>query len=275
MYTCLNPRNVGISLDWEACLPLARDNGFEGIDLPINPQVPASKYREALEQYHLKPGGMALPFHPADDDAKVQAALEKLPEICRRAQEVGQTRFYIWIHSFSDQKPWKENLRFHIERLSPAAKIMAEYGCRLGLEFIGPKSLRVGRRYSFIHTMESMLDLGEAIGPNVGLLLDAYHWYTSLGTLEELHTLENRQVVYVHINDAPAGVPVEQQEDLVRCLPGASGVIDLKGFLTALVSIGYDGPVVPEPFVKELSEIPAADSARRVGDAMRSVWPRE
>ena len=266
MYKCLNPGNVGISLPWEACLPLARDNGFDGIDIPIDPQVPASTYREALESYHLKPGGMGLPFHMAEPESKV------LPSICECARQVGQTRFYTWIQPFSDHLEWKDNFRFHVDRLGKAARILAEHGCRLGLEFIGPRSQRKGHRYSFIHTMHPMLDLCEAIGPNTGLLLDAWHWYTSLGIVEELLTLENRQVVYVHINDAPAAVPIEHQQDLVRRLPGDTGVIDLAGFLNALRSIGYDGPVVPEPFVPELTQMPAEEACRRVGDAMRRVW---
>jgi sugar phosphate isomerase/epimerase len=270
----MNPRNIGISLGWEACLPLARDHGFEGIDVPVDPKVSAAQYRDALAQYNLLPGGMALPYHPSDSDAKVEEALAKLPALAERAREVGQTRFYIWIHSFSDSMPWKENFRFHVDRLGKAASILEANGCRLGLEFLGPRSLREGHRYSFIHTMESMLDLCEAIGPNAGLLLDAYHWYTSLGTLEELRTLENQQVVYVHINDAPAGVALEKQQDLVRCLPGETGTIDLAGFFDALTKIGYDGPVVPEPFVKSLSEMPPAEAARRVSEAILSVWPR-
>ena len=122
--------------------------------------------------------------------------------------------------------------------------------------------MREGHRYVFVHTLEEMLELGALIGANVGLLLDSWHWYTSLGTVEEVLALEPRQVVYVHINDAPAGVPVERQQDLLRCLPGATGVEDLPGFLGALRTIGYDGPVVPEPFVPALAEMPPARRCR-------------
>lgn len=272
MYTCINPGAVGITLDWEACLPLAQEAGFEGIDVPVDPAVPAAKYREALEQHGLLPGGMGLPFHLGDSEAKIEAGLAVLPAISQRALEIGQTRFYTWIRSFSDQLTWQENWQFHVTWLGKTARILAENGCRLGLEFLGPQTLREGRRYEFVHTMDGMLELGAAAGPNVGLLLDAYHWYTARGSIEDLYGLNNEQVVYVHINDAPAGVPVEQQQDLVRALPGATGVIDLAGFLDALRRIGYDGPVVPEPFEKSLAEMPPAAAARQVGQSMRSVW---
>ncbi len=169
--------------------------------------------------------------------------------------------------------PWKENFRFHVKRLSRAAQILNDFGCQFGLEFLGPRSLREGHRYSFVHTMEEMLEVCEAVGGNTGLLLDAYHWYTSLGTVEELRNLENSQVVYVHVNDAPAGVPIERQQDQVRAVPGETGIIDLPGFMKALQAIGYDGPVVAEPFVKSLSEMSPADAARRVGNALRNIWP--
>lgn len=272
MYKCLNPRTVGITLEWEVCLPLAKDYGFEGIDLPIDPNVPASHYRESLDYYGLKPGGMGLNFHMSHDEPKVAEAITKLPSICERAQEVGQTRFYTWIFPYSDQLPWVDNFRAHVQRLGKAARILDEYGCRLGLEFLGPKTERIGRKYSFVHSMEAMLELAEAIGPNVGLLLDAWHWHTSLGTVGELYNLENNQVVYVHVNDAPAGIPVEQQQDLVRRMPGDTGVIDIAGFLGALRQIGYDGPVVPEPFVAELGTLAPEITTRRVGEAMQHVW---
>jgi sugar phosphate isomerase/epimerase len=115
--------------------------------------------------------------------------------------------------------------------------------------------------------------MGAEIGPNVGLLLDCWHWYTSHGTLEELHTLRPEQVVYVHVNDAPSGIPVDEQLDHVRALPGETGVIDIAGFLGVLQSIGYDGPVVPEPFKKELNALPSDDARlEMVGAAMDAIF---
>ena len=43
-------------------------------------------------------------------------------------------------------------------------------------------------------------------------------------------------------------------------MPGETGVIDIGGFLGALQSIGYDGPITPEPFKQELSDLPSDDA---------------
>ncbi len=107
---------------------------------------------------------------------------------------------------------------------------------------------------------------------NLGLLLDSWHWYTTYGTTGQLKKLKSEQVVYVHINDAPSGIPVEEQIDNVRCLPGETGVIDLVGFLRTLREIGYDGPVTPEPFSRKLKEMPVVEAVKLTGKSLDKVW---
>jgi sugar phosphate isomerase/epimerase len=123
--------------------------------------------------------------------------------------------------------------------------------------------------------MGAMLDMAEQIGPNTGLLLDAWHLYTSGGTLADLATLAPAQIVLVHINDAPKGVPVDTLMDNARHLPLETGGIDLAGFMRALARIGYDGPVVTEPFNAPLNALAAQDpeaAARQVSQAMSRLW---
>ena len=271
MYRCVSPGAIGVNLSWEACLPLARDSGFEGVDVPLEEGVPGERYREALARFHLKPGGTGFPVRVSEDRTAFEAQVSKLPAIAARAQAAGVSRFATWILSWSDTLPYRENFKLHAAQLGQAARILQDHGCRLALEFLGPRSLREGHRYTFAHTIEQMLELGDAVGKNVGLLLDAYHWYTSLSTLDQLRELENRQVVYVHINDAP-GVPIEKQQDQVRRIAGEGVAIDLPGFLSALRKIGYDGPVVPEPFVPELGQMPPDKAMARVGEGLKRVW---
>lgn len=272
MYRCLNAGNVGISIDWEACLPLAQAAGFTGIDVPLTPETDSGMVRDRLAAHGLRAGGQPLPFDFRGTDAVFRDGLRTLRAVAEKAAAIGQNRFYIWIWPYSDILTFHDNFRFHADRLGQAAAILRDAGCRLGLEFLGPRHYREGHPHSFIHTLGGMLDLASAIGPNAGLLLDSWHWHTSLGTVDELRALTNDQIVYVHVNDAPPGIPVEDQYDYVRAVPGETGIVDLPGFLDALRAIGYDGPVVPEPFVSALSALAPEAALRRVAAGLDRVW---
>jgi sugar phosphate isomerase/epimerase len=118
-----------------------------------------------------------------------------------------------------------------------------------------------------------MMELVDAIGTgNVGLLLDSWHWYTSHGTVEELLQLSNKDIVHVHVNDAPSGIAVDQQMDNRRGLPVTTGVIDMKGFINAVVKIGYDGPVECEPFDQKLSGMENDATLQKTIASLNRLW---
>jgi sugar phosphate isomerase/epimerase len=279
MYQALSPGAIGVKTPTLGeALEAAKIGGFGGVE--INPGEIADLIKAhgksaviaRFTEAGIKPAGFGLPTDWRGSEEAWQAGLNDLPRLAEAAAAIGATRTMTWIMPCSNDRQLDENRAFHITRFTPIAKILGDYGLSLGLEFIGPKTLRETQKYPFIHTLEDMLAMGREIGPNVGLLLDAYHWYTSHGTIDQLNALTPAQVVYVHVNDAPVGVPVDEQLDGVRDLPGATGVIDIVGFLQSLRRIGYDGPVTPEPFV-DLSALPS-DAARlqRVGAAMDDIW---
>ena len=97
-------------------------------------------------------------------------------------------------------------------------------------------------------------------------------YYAAAGTIRGDLSLSNRDVVACDLNDAPAGVAVDQQKDSVRDLPCATGVIDLKTFLGALIKIGYDGPVRAEPFKAELRKLPREQAVEATARAMKRAF---
>ena len=118
-----------------------------------------------------------------------------------------------------------------------------------------------------------MKDLIAEIGQkNVGFLLDSWHWYTAGETVADLKTLTNNDVVSVDLNDAPAGLSLDQQKDSSRELPLATGVIDLAGFLNALNAFGCDAPVRCEPFNAPLRAMPPEQALKTTIDAMRKAF---
>jgi sugar phosphate isomerase/epimerase len=295
MYTALSPYAIGVRVaniadklaavfgkrgeSLHKSIAAAQLGGFQGVEINPNEiadlveQEGVESVRALFTESGIRPAGFGLPVDFRTTEANWRAGLNALPRQAKAAAAIGCTRTMTWISPASDTVPFEENRRFHIERFTPIAAILAEQGISLGLEFIGPKTLRDGKPYPFIYTMEAMLEMGQEIGPNVGLLLDCWHWYTSHSTVEALRALRPEQVVYVHVNDAPAGVPIDEQLDNVRCLPGETGVIDITGFLQALQAIGYDGPVTPEPFKKELNDLPSDEARlRTVGEAMQRIF---
>jgi sugar phosphate isomerase/epimerase len=280
MYTCLSPGAIRVqSRNLAEALAAARTGGFDAVEVPIREAADLADargvdaVREPFEAAGVRPGGWGLPVDWRTTDANWRRDVDALPRLARTAQALGCPRTFTWVLSFSDERPFAENLRFHVERFRPVAQILADHGCPLGLEFLGPKTLRAGKAHEFVHTQDGMLEMAAQIGPNVGLLLDCWHWYTSHGAVDDLRRLRPEQVVYVHINDAPAGIAIDEQVDNVRDLPGATGVIPLSDFLGTLDQIGYDGPVTPEPFAQSLADLPDdAARLRTVGAAMTRAF---
>jgi sugar phosphate isomerase/epimerase len=176
----------------------------------------------------------------------------------------------------SNDMTFEQNYAFTVEHLRPPAQIMADAGCRIGIEFIAPKTLRSTFAHEFIYSLPQTMELAAAVGTgNIGLLLDAWHLYTSHGTIADIEPLKAEDVVIVHVNDAPPGIPIDEQQDLVRALPLETGVLELVGFMHALQRIGYDGPVMPEPFSKRIDELAATNplaAAKETAASMDALW---
>jgi sugar phosphate isomerase/epimerase len=277
MFKNFNPNALGFHASFHETIDLANLGGFEGIDLNI-PEIMDLLKRSSVSDIknllgELRLGGWALPVDFRGSEEKYERDLKSLPALAETADKIGCYRAFTWITPFSDNLPFEENFELHVRRLKRVAEILEDYGCLLGLEFVAPKTLRIGHKYEFICTMDGALSLCNAIGTeNVGLLLDSWHWYTSHGTLEQIRGLKGGQIVYVHINDAPQGIPIDEQRDNVRRLPGETGVIDIVGFLRALMEIRYDGPVTPEPFDERLRSLPIREAVKKSGEAVNKVW---
>jgi len=276
MYPALAAGAIGVSLPLEECARLAAEAGFQGIAVEVGAAVAdPSAVRRVLESAKLRPAAWGLPVDFRGDEETFRSGLAGLPEMAKAAKQVGADRCSTWILPYSDTLPFRKNFELHASRLRPCAEVLAEHGIRLGLEFVGPKTLRTGHPHEFIHTQEGMLELCQAIGTgNLGLLFDCFHWYTSHGTKEDIRKLSDALVVDVHINDAAEGRGPDEQIDNQRRLPGESGVIDLVGFLQGLKEISYTGPVTPEPFSPRLRQMPAEEAIRVTAEALLGVWQK-
>lgn len=279
MFRNLSPGAIGIrNYGLQQSLELARQTGFEGIDFNIKEAAElaekhgADYVRGLFAAAGIKPGAWGLPVAWREDSWKDD--LKVLPELAAVGQAIGALRTATWCPPSSDTMPFAENFQWHMDRYGPIAEALAPYGVRFGIEFIGPQTLRPADKHAFIYTMEGMLELIRALGTaNVGLLLDAWHLYTSGGSLDDLDKLTNADVVVVHVNDAPEGLTMATYNDHDRRLPMETEVMDLPGFMRKLAAMGYDGPVTPEPFSARLNSMSdPLEVAKETAHYMDRMW---
>lgn len=241
----------------ERMIELAAAYGFQAVDLDAAALIArhgVDGARSLLQQHGIVLGAIGLPVEWRTTEEAFRQGLEKLATYAAAAAALGGTSCCTYILPSTDLKP-APFMAQAARRLRTCAQILGAYGIRLGLEFVGPHHLRTQWKHPFIWTLEETLDLIAVIGePNVGLLFDAYHWYTNELNVADIEKLRPEQIVHVHINDAP-DVPVSEAADNERLYPG-EGVIDLAAFLQGLQKIGYTGVVAQEI----LTEAPSTES---------------
>lgn len=258
----LTPGSIGVNVKSQKELnELAAKHGFESVE-PRGEEFAGMTADEVefilgdRDSKKLAWAAAGLPVEFRKDDAAFRDGLAKLPRIAAALRDAGAKRMGTWLMPSHDELTYNQNFRRHADRLREVAKILADHEIRLGLEYVGTQLLLVKGRYPFLHTLAETRELIAAIGAgNVGLVLDTWHWWTANDTVEGLLALRNEDIVSVDLNDAPAGLEKRDQQDNARELPAATGVIDAAGFVKALVQVGYDGPVRPEPFNKILNEL--------------------
>jgi sugar phosphate isomerase/epimerase len=278
MKMCLNTGNIGVRANLAESIAMAVKFGFDAVD--PNPKELAALSDSAMSTLlddiafkRLTFGSVAQGFPISGTDDAWAAFIKDLSATGKALQRARVRRFVTWLSSADANLTYLQNFRLHARRVGEAAGVLGDSGVSLGLEYLGPKTMWARSKYPFIHTMASMKELIAEIGkPNLGFLLDIWHWYNAGDTVADVLTLKNQDVVAVHMNDAPAGIPIDQQVDSHRELPLATGIIDTAGFLNAINRIGYDGPAAAEPMSADLRKLPPEEALAKTAEAMKKAF---
>lgn len=282
MFTMLGAGAIGLKgYSLADSISLARESGFDAVQFDLREAAGLADANgidhvvSLFADAGVRPGVWNLPVAWRDDSQR-DADLAALPRLLEVARALDCPRATSGIMPGSDERTFDDNMAWTVERLRPAAEALATGGCVVGLEFIGPATFRARFAHEFIYTLGGILDLAGHVGTgNVGVLLDAWHLYTSGDSVADMAGLTAARVVAVHVNDAPPNVPVDEQVDDVRALPVETGVIEIVPFMRALREIGFDGPVMPEPFSQALDDLAAGDpsaAAREAARTMTNLW---
>jgi sugar phosphate isomerase/epimerase len=152
------------------------------------------------------------------------------------------------------------------QRLAGFCDQAATHGLVVGVEPVPVMGLRD------LATAWEIMDLADR--PNMGLVLDTWHFSRGGGTLEMIRSLPGRAFKTVQISDGrlePApGLDYLEDTLTNRMLPG-EGEFDLSGIIAALQDVGADVVWDMEICSSALDQLSGAEAARRAAEATRSV----
>ena len=273
---------------WELA-PLAAKEGFQAISAQgpcirvLDDEKEAGKAAALLKDLGLGWGLMPMTadfYHWGLSDAAFEEALEKLRRRAETAARLGVRHAYnhVWPTS---PLPFDRAFEWTVKRVGKVAGALSEAGIRYGLEFLGPHELRGLQPYEFVHSLAGVLSIADAAGGQAGIAFDTYHWYTSgNGAQDDLMymAVHADRLVAVHLNDAPAGIPWNEQKDMERRLPMETGVIDSARILSVLGKGAGDALCMIEPFqphCARLHDLPAAEAVKEMGEVFRRLESRK
>jgi sugar phosphate isomerase/epimerase len=148
----------------------------------------------------------------------------------------------------------------HAERLARIAVIAAEFGLRIGVEFMMFRAIRT--------LADAVQVVAQAAQPNVGIIIDALHLGRSGGTPADVAALAPELISHCQLCDADPVAP--QLEGLVdeartgRRLPG-TGILPLRELLQV---IPRQVPLALEAPIRGNAHLPIAERARLAAAAI-------
>ena len=188
---------------------------------------------------------------------------EDFQRLCRVAEAIGCETILVVPSprpkKVSDGAIERESVRV-LRELSRMAK---PHGVRLAYEFLGFVDCSVNSLAQCAAIVE------EVARPNVGLVLDTFHFFAGGSTLASIRAVDPRHIFMVHLNDVERA-PRRKMHDALRLYPG-KGIIPLRGILRELRGIGYTGKMSVEIFRPQYWSRPPLQVAREARAASLSL----
>jgi len=278
MKISLMPGTVGINVNTYELLDLAIKNKFESIyplinDLKKMSTMELSDYLDKMVSNSISFDVSILPVDFSQTDSVFNNGIKVLKDYCKVMRKIDSVGFCRWIMPTSNNLTYLKNFKIHKERLKECAKIIGDNDMKLGLEFVGPKTLMARDQFSFIRTINELRELISEIDErNVGYQLDTFHLYCANHSIEDLRFLNKDDIIMCQLNDAVNGRTRDEQIDLERNLPGKTGLIDTAPFLNLLNELDYEGTVSAEPFNKDLNKMNNEEAAKATYSSIKNSF---
>ena len=172
----------------------------------------------------------------------------KIKDRCRQLCEIAQAIGCPSVTVIPSPTPtwgttWETIVAEHVAALQALSDIANNYGIKLALEFLG-------FGWCSVRTPRGAQEIIQKTGrDNVGMVVDAAHFYIGGGLLSEIERLDPHSIYTFHLDDIE-DTSKEGYTDAARVLPGL-GIVPLGEICASLKKIGYAGPCSIELFRPE------------------------
>ncbi len=182
-----------------------------------------------------------IAFRMPDEYAAIR---ERCRQLSRIAQAVGCANVVVVPSPLPDRSlTWPAIVDEYVRVLRDLSAIAAEYNTNLCYEFRG-------FGWCTVRTPRACWEIVQKTDrPNVGMTIDAAHFYGGGGLLSELDAIDPSRIYTFHLDDLE-DTPKEAITDATRLIPG-TGVIPLADLCQHLKKIGFDGQCSVELFRPE------------------------
>lgn len=255
-------------------LELCEKHGYDFIEIQMD-KLPEYLQEHSLEDmkqffdtHQIKPLSLnALQFFNNRNEADYKIVLDTFKEWLEIAEYLG-AQYIVAVPLVTEEKILKADIhKSCVNVLKQLALMAAEYDIKLALEFLGAP-------YATVNTFNQAHAIIQEINdPNVGIVLDFFHFYAMGSRLDDLKNGDIDNIFLLHINDVddyPIGILTDED----RCFPGL-GVIDIPGILSTLKGMAFQGEYISiELFRPEYYQMPAEDVIKKSKETMiESVQP--
>ncbi len=269
-FFCLNHSVSGGRTAWPEFVLLASEAGYAGADFTSADleRVGVEAAIELLAQCGVMAGFGKLPVECRLDQTLFEEGFQSLERQASEAKRIGCHAMGCSLFPSADV-PFDDYYKIQLTRFRRCAEVLEANGLKLAVEFVSPLHTRRKRAHEFIWNLPQTMRFVNDCGNNAGILLDAWHWHHSNGTVAQILSAKDH-ILHVHLADS-ADVAPEEVDDMERLLPG-EGVVRWKEFFGALLSINFDGGMSPEVFGTRFKGLSPEACAMLTMEKCKWIW---
>jgi 2-keto-myo-inositol isomerase len=223
-----------------------------------------SDLKELFRQHGVRPASInSIEFITFRDEA-YETIRARGKELSQLAQTLG-CPYIVVVPSPtpSRETTWEEIKAETVNTLRDLGTMAEAYGVGLAFE-------PLGFGWCSVRTARAAWEIVQTVArDNVGLVLDACHFYGGGSELSEIELIDPAKLFIFHLDDVE-DLPKEAITDARRLLPG-QGVLPLDDICARLKGIGFDGLCSVELFRPEYWSWPPVDLARQARQSARQV----